>query len=93
MGKGDERKRELVVDATKCQCCLVCVMRCGLRFAKAVNPSAAKVTVKPFYGMWPEISFSDGCDQCGICARYCPSGAISIAGDPAGEKDEAVNAS
>ena len=81
MSNSNEEARKILVDATKCFCCWLCVMRCGLRFDKSMNPEAAKVMVKPNYDSRPEISFAEDCDSCGICARHCPSGALAFEGD------------
>ena len=71
-------ERKISVFPEKCQCCWICVMRCGLRFDKMINPKASKMAVDPVYGLWPKIYFSEECDLCGICARHCPTGAISL---------------
>lgn len=65
------------VAAEKCQGCLICIMRCGLRFEKMFSPRASMIKVIPRSDGSHEICFTDGCDQCGICARHCPSGALS----------------
>ena len=66
------------VDASKCTGCLICELRCSLRFEKAFNPSKAQVVIRRLVGSDNEyeISFTDRCDNCGICARYCPYGAL-----------------
>ena len=75
--------REIAVDPKKCQTCWICMMRCGLRFDKTSNPNAAMIRVVPSYNAWPTIEFADGCDGCGICARYCPAGALILKEDAA----------
>jgi len=74
----NRKERKIVVDATKCQCCWICVMRCGLRFDKTINPRAAKIRVSPYYGCWPDIQLTEECDACGICVRHCPTGALAF---------------
>ena len=66
------------VDASKCTGCLICELRCSLRFEKAFNPSKAQIRIRRLVGADNEyeISFTDECDNCGICARYCPYGAL-----------------
>jgi ferredoxin len=66
------------VDASKCTGCLVCELRCSFRFEKAFNPSKALIKIRRLVGSDNEyeISFTDRCDNCGICARYCPYDAL-----------------
>lgn len=66
------------LDAAKCTGCLICELRCSLRFEKAFNPAKAQIVVRRLVGADNEyaISFTDGCDNCGICVRYCPYGAL-----------------
>lgn len=73
----EKERPPIIVDAEKCQGCLICIMRCGLRFDKLFNPEASKITVTPYLDRAPEISFKEHCDRCGICVRHCPSGALS----------------
>ena len=82
MAKENKKNREIKVDPTKCQTCWICMMRCGLRFSKMSKPAAAMVKVVPSYNVWPTIEFVEGCDGCGICARYCPTGALYIEDGP-----------
>jgi NADPH-dependent glutamate synthase beta subunit-like oxidoreductase len=69
----------ITVDATKCTGCRTCQLWCSFRYEKAFYPSRAEIDIED-----PEqrelgfgISFTNVCDVCGICARYCPTGALS----------------
>lgn len=66
------------VDAARCTGCLICELRCSLRFEKAFSPAKAAIRVRRLVGAEDEyqISFTERCDNCGICARYCPYGAL-----------------
>jgi len=68
------------VDSTKCCGCLICPMRCSLRFEKAFDPSSAAIQIRKLVNQDTEfsITFTDKCDSCGICARFCPSGALTL---------------
>jgi ferredoxin len=71
-------KFEIVAEPAKCVGCLICSLRCSLRFEKAFNPMKAAIRVITYFDRDNEISFSDHCDSCGICARYCPYGALTL---------------
>lgn len=62
----------------RCTGCLVCELRCSLRFEKAFNPIKAKINVLRLVGADTEysVSFEEDCDNCGICARHCPYEAL-----------------
>ena len=66
-------------DASKCTGCLTCGLRCSLRFEKAFNPARAAIKIQRLVDAENEyeISFSDRCDNCGICVRYCSYGALT----------------
>ena len=68
----------ITVNAASCTGCLICELRCSLRFEKAFNPSKAQIIIRRLVGADNEyeISFTDRCDNCGICVRYCPYGAL-----------------
>jgi len=69
----------ITADASKCTGCLICELRCSLRFEKAFNPARAAIVIRRLVDAANEytISFTDQCDCCGICARYCPYGALT----------------
>ena len=71
-------KREIKAEPLKCKGCLICELRCSLRFEGAFNPSKAAIIVRRKVGSEAEfdISFPERCDNCGICARFCPYGAL-----------------
>lgn len=62
------------VYAENCTGCLICELRCSLRFEKAFNPAKARIKIRRLVRGDTEyaVSFTDACDRCGICARNCP---------------------
>ncbi len=67
------------VDATKCCGCFICEMRCSLIHKDAFIPAESYIRVRRV-GTGEteyELSFTDQCDSCGVCARYCPYGALA----------------
>ncbi|MDP2951774.1 MAG: 4Fe-4S binding protein [Chloroflexota bacterium] len=75
------RKSDVSVaaDETKCTGCLICELRCSLRFEKAFTPARSAIQVRRLAGGEDRfrVSFSDACDNCGICVRFCPYGALA----------------
>ena len=71
----------IAVDPSKCRTCYICQLVCSLRFEGAFNASKAAIRIVPGVASNGEseirISFEDKCDNCGLCARYCPFGALS----------------
>jgi len=67
------------VDPARCTGCLICELRCSLRFEKAFRPARAAIVIRRQTGSRDEyrISFTDRCDNCGICAQYCSYGALT----------------
>jgi len=67
------------VDAAKCCGCLICEMRCSLIHKNAFVPSEAYIRIQRVGRQETEyeLSFTSECDSCGICARYCPYGALT----------------
>ena len=68
----------IVVDSAKCAGCHICEMRCSLRREGAFNAGRALIKIYRVGNIETEyeLHFSDECDHCGICARYCPMGAL-----------------
>lgn len=69
----------IVTDAEKCVGCRLCQMRCSFRFTKRFSFYNTRIEI-----CWDEedgrydIQFSMECDHCGLCARSCVYGALSI---------------
>jgi len=72
-------KRRIIANDEKCNGCLICQLRCSFRFEKSFNISKAAILIDRFAkgGVDYNISFTDKCDACGICARNCPYGALT----------------
>lgn len=68
------------LEPRRCRGCLICELRCSLRHGDGFSPSEAFIEVRRVLGREEEFSLSlkEGCDGCGICARFCPYGAIIL---------------
>lgn len=64
------------IEADMCVGCLTCSLLCSFVHEGRFNPAAAHVEVKQFYESPNEIIFSARCDDCGVCALYCPYGTL-----------------
>ena len=71
-------KFEIMVEPVNCTGCLICALRCSLRFEKMFNPLKAAIRVITHSDRDNQISFTEQCDSCGICARHCPYGALNL---------------
>jgi ferredoxin len=70
---------DIEVYPENCVGCLICQLRCSLRFTDSFNPAQAKIIINMASDIvGAEIVFTDECDLCGICARNCPYGALEI---------------
>jgi len=76
--EGKKKGPPIMVDASKCTGCLICELRCSLRFEKEFNPAKAAIRIRRLVGQENEyaVTFTEKCDNCGICARYCPYGTL-----------------
>lgn len=76
----DQKKKGQPIEifSERCAGCLICELRCSLRFEKAFNPSKARIRVRRLVGADTEysVAFEADCDNCGICARHCPYEAL-----------------
>lgn len=66
-------------DASKCAGCMTCMLRCSFRLNGTFNLANARIQVKRLVNHPNEfeITFTDECDTCDICVRYCPYGALT----------------
>lgn len=69
----------VVCDVSKCSGCMTCMLRCSLRDRGVFNLANSKIQVRRLIGSANEfeVIFTDECDACGICVRYCPYGALT----------------
>ncbi len=69
----------IIADVSKCAGCLTCMLRCSFRDDAVFNLAASRIQVRRLVNKPNEfeISFSDECDACGICVKYCPYGALT----------------
>lgn len=67
----------LLLEPEKCRGCFICQLVCSLRLEGAFAPARAAlvITEEPEGGL--KITITERCDNCGLCARYCPFGAIT----------------
>jgi ferredoxin len=66
---------EIVIEPKKCAGCLMCALRCSLRYTGAFNPLKARIKINKTNGN--EIHFTEECTKCGLCAQYCIYGALT----------------
>ena len=70
---------DILVHPERCVSCLICQLRCSIRLTKSFNPARAAIIINPAKDrLGAEITFTQECDLCGICARHCPYGALEI---------------
>jgi formate dehydrogenase (NADP+) beta subunit len=69
----------LVIDASQCCGCLICELRCSMRKGGEFNLGNANIQVRRQIDKETEytVSLADECDNCGLCVRYCPYGALT----------------
>lgn len=66
---------EIAIEPKKCAGCLMCALRCSLRYTGAFNPLKARIRISKTNGN--KISFAEECTKCGLCAQYCIYGALT----------------
>ncbi len=66
----------ILIEPDYCVGCLTCVIRCASRLRDTVNEDKSKIRILPMEEQSNAVIFKEGCEVCGICARYCPHGAL-----------------
>lgn len=71
-------RRSIAAEPSKCAGCITCMLRCSVRIDGKFNLSRSRIRVERQSNRADEfaIRFSEHCDACLICARYCPYGAL-----------------
>ena len=69
---------EIRVNEEKCSGCGNCKLWCSISFDKSFNPLKAYISQNFFPGVGFKITFTDDCNECGICAKNCEYGALVL---------------
>ena len=72
------RGKTIMANSANCAGCYLCQLYCSFKVSKAFNPSRAHIKILRLVNQSTEYlaSFSNKCDACGVCAKYCPYGAL-----------------
>lgn len=71
-----KRLKEIRVYPEKCSGCISCQLACSFAYHKAFNPLKAYIVINWTGDLEREISFTDECNNCGLCVKYCNYGAL-----------------
>jgi ferredoxin len=81
MSEKTAKKSTLLInaDASKCAGCMTCMLSCSFRLDSTFNLAAARIQVRKLVNHPNEfeITFTNDCDACGICVKYCPYEALT----------------
>jgi len=69
---------EIKVFDEKCSGCGTCELWCSFTFQKSFNPLLAYVHQEFFPGEGFKVTFTEDCNDCGICAKHCVYGALAM---------------
>jgi len=74
-----KNKRFIEADPSKCAGCITCMLHCSFRSGNKFSLADSNIKVERLVGRPNEfdVKFSDACDACLVCARYCPYGALT----------------
>ena len=80
--------KKVIIQAENCAGCLSCQLICSLTYQKEFNPAKAFIQVQ-YLGRTGNdnlVYFTDDCNECGMCAKYCYFNALTLK-----EKEEVVS--
>ncbi|MFC1914517.1 4Fe-4S dicluster domain-containing protein [Chloroflexota bacterium] len=64
--------RDIVVHPDSCVRCYRCQLECSFLRTRMFNPEEAFIKIDwNWVNDKPSISFTDDCDNCGVCVRAC----------------------
>jgi ferredoxin len=69
----------IMLHPENCVWCEMCQLQCSFSKTGTFNPAKARIKIlRSWEDDDPRISFTNDCDQCGICAKFCVYGALEI---------------
>ena len=71
--------KQIIVNETMCTVCMLCQLACALRLTgNSFNLLEAAIKLKRTDKGTCEIEFTDKCDNCTLCTKYCSYGALTL---------------
>jgi len=62
-----------------CSGCRMCQLACTMAWTRSYNPAQSRILIDDVDATKPvNITFTDECNDCGICVRYCFYGALKM---------------
>ena len=68
--------KEIRVHPEKCSGCMACQLACSFAYDKTFSPFKSRITINWIGDIQREIGFTEDCDRCGLCVKYCSYGAL-----------------
>ena len=68
---------KIAVHPENCANCGICQLQCSFVKTGTFNPCQARIIVD-WENDEPRIAFTDDCDDCGVCARFCVYGTLEM---------------
>lgn len=85
--QSDQRVFKLLVHPEKCSGCYTCQVRCSMRLNRVSSTTQTAIVIERSPNQFgSNISFTDECDLCTICALFCPYGALERVRNDSEEK-------
>jgi len=78
MEKKESSIKKIKTYPEKCSGCISCQLACSFTYAKSFNPARSRIILNYIGDIGRNISFSEDCIKCGICADYCNYGALEV---------------
>jgi len=71
-------RKIIMIQPEKCSGCISCQLACSFVNTKSFNPNKSRIILNYIGDIERNISFSEDCTKCGICADYCNYGALEV---------------
>ena len=72
----NKNNEDVLINLERCTGCLNCQLICSLAFTKTFSPAQSRIIIDCANGR--EIHFTEDCNQCNLCVKYCVYGALTL---------------